>query len=71
MTKDENPYYMPASREEELYIQLENQRIKKIPRNCITYGNVFYTLTSIAIHYLHLSIAQPKCLGVVSLVGSK
>eukprot|EP00731_Ephydatia_muelleri_P015150 Em0008g870a len=33
---DENPYYMPASREEDLYVQLENCRIKKLSRNSIS-----------------------------------
>ena len=64
MAGDENPYYMPASHEEELYFQLENQRIKKIPRNCITYENVFCTLPPIANHY------HPSFHSTTTLLGS-
>eukprot|EP00731_Ephydatia_muelleri_P015152 Em0008g872a len=35
-TDDENPYYMPASCEEDLYVQIENCRIKKLSRNSIS-----------------------------------
>ena len=30
--EDNNPFYLPASHEEEIYVQLDNQKINKIER---------------------------------------
>ena len=35
LKEDTEPFYTPATSEDELYIQLEKQRVKKIPRNNI------------------------------------
>ena len=32
---NKDPYYMPASCEKDLYVQLENYKIKKISRNTV------------------------------------
>ena len=35
LEEDCNPYIIPASHEEELYVQLESKKLKKIPRHQI------------------------------------